>query len=142
MPNGWHLALLYTILYVGILYVHPKSRPHAQFQASDPEVIKIRFILIGLVSVICIWITTKYCAFGGLTASLEQLSIYPIRLPAIAYSLLLTAVLFLGPLVELLWIENEWKLVLHNMRHSMTTIQGWRNYFMVTRLNTTRPLLT
>ncbi|KAK9369520.1 hypothetical protein V1509DRAFT_619702 [Lipomyces kononenkoae] len=123
-----------TIVYVGVLYIHPRTRPSATVSRNDDDVIKSRVVAILLSSVvsgvITAWILSKD---GGTTQdALKSLRIWPIP-PVVELfrsSLLITAILFIGPLVEKIVFSNGWKYLRADVEIALTGWIGLRNYII------------
>jgi hypothetical protein len=43
----------------------------------------------------------------------------------------LTALLFLGPLVEKIWISGGWRYISSEIRWALTSVFGWRIFIIV-----------
>ncbi|KAK6362019.1 hypothetical protein TWF730_005722 [Orbilia blumenaviensis] len=128
------LSVLFTCVYVGVLYIHPLTRPSPRQSRDAPSVIRLR---IRAVYTSCLITTasTLYAlrVLGGLdvATSLKYMGIWPVSVVDIARGLFLTAVLFVGPLAEKLWLERDPRddLVM-DIKTSLSSWIGWRNYIV------------
>ncbi|KAK9380630.1 CAAX protease self-immunity-domain-containing protein [Kockiozyma suomiensis] len=127
---------LLTALYVGVLYIHPGSRPSATISRNDSNVIKYRVIAITISTVIAAVMTSWI--LNGWQFSLNPLYIMvSLRmLPAPSFfelfrsSLLITAILFVGPLTEKLIFSQGWREFDQSFK---TIFRSWinlRNYII------------
>lgn len=118
------------------LYVcTPRGRPPNR---DDPAVVKARFVRVGVASIIAPFVSILAAALPGDTepcmpdASLLQwFGLWaPERVGAAVFApLLLTVILFLGPLV-MAWIEEcdtPWQLRLRQMVHAHRDVRSLRN---------------
>ena len=85
-----------------------------------------------IVSFVVLWIIIETGELS-LGAAMSLLGWWPVSLADIGRSVLLTAILFLGPLYERGVVEGEWQswLQLHNLRESLGDWIEWRNYVAV-----------
>ncbi|RVD88145.1 uncharacterized protein DFL_002341 [Arthrobotrys flagrans] len=128
------LSILFTCIYVGVLYLHPLTRPSPRQSRDAPSVIRLR---IRAVYTSCL-ITTASTLYalrmlGGLDlpASLKYMGIWPVNLLDVGKGLGLTMVLFAGPLVEKLWLERDPRDdFLMDVKTSLSSWIGWRNYIV------------
>ncbi|KAK9325866.1 hypothetical protein V1517DRAFT_125464 [Lipomyces orientalis] len=124
-----------TLLYVGVLYVHPRTRPSVTASRDDDDVIKARVAAISLSSVFSGLATAWILSSDGSMSSeyiLTSLRIWPIP-PAMELfrsSLLITGVLFIGPLVEKIVFSNGWKYLMTDTEIALTGWIGRRNYII------------
>jgi len=134
-------STLHTLLYVGVLYLRTASRPSPTISKDVPSVIKARSAAV-LVAVLISIFANRYiierARRAGQTTGIpvwdEILSGWAEWNPDIRHplaALRLTALLFLGPLVERIWIWDEWKRFPWGMKESLSTLIGFRNYVFV-----------
>lgn len=83
-------------------------------------------------SIIVLWLIVEE-GNSSLGAALSLLGWWPIDLADILRSLLLTAILFLGPLFERGIVEGEWRTWFRRSKlsESLSGWIGWRNYVAV-----------
>ncbi|KAL8694530.1 MAG: hypothetical protein Q9218_000861 [Villophora microphyllina] len=123
----------YTIIYVLPFYLSATTRPSPTLSRDAPSVIRARIRFVSI-SVTLATIATIYVLATRANASqleiLRLLGWYPIGLVEVAKSLLLTAILFAGPLFERAVIEDRWKDWLRgqSLHESLSSWIGWRNY--------------
>ncbi|KAL8641886.1 MAG: hypothetical protein Q9228_001360 [Teloschistes exilis] len=127
------LSVAYTVLYVLPFYLSATTRPSPTLSRDAPSVIRARIRFVS-VSVTLATIATIYVLAARANAShldiLRLLGWYPIGLVEVAKSLLLTAILFAGPILEKAVIESGWKDWLRGqtLHESLSSWIGWRNY--------------
>ncbi|PYH49668.1 CAAX prenyl protease RCE1 [Aspergillus saccharolyticus JOP 1030-1] len=126
-------SVLLTLLYVIPFYVNATTRPSPTLSRDAPSVIRAR---IRSVTLSCI-VSTLIVAWliigkddGSLTEALKLLGWWPVSFTDIFRSLILTAILFAGPLFERGIAEGEWREWVHGSRitASLRSWIGWRNY--------------
>ena len=133
------ICVVYALLYVGSIYVSPITRPRVGMNRNHHAVIRARIRAVVVATLVCVFATTVAIFFLTGRSWLETLSlmgiahISPSTLLDILRSLLLTAVLFAAPLVELLLqyrgsIYELWK---DSAQPALSTWLGWRNYVVV-----------
>ncbi|KAE8154793.1 hypothetical protein BDV25DRAFT_147000 [Aspergillus avenaceus] len=126
-------SICLTLLYVVPFYISSTTRPSLTLSRDAPSVIRARIKAVTLsciVSTLAVsWlITTKNnVSFPG---TFKLLGWWPIGFPEIIRSLLLTAILFAGPLYESGIAEGEWRDWIKGRRVYETLYGwiGWRNY--------------
>lgn len=115
-------------------YLSPRTRPSPTLNRDAPSVIQARVRAVTTTVTIST-ITTFYLlhSYGQLdiTAALHQLGIWPISPAAILQSLLLTFILYLGPLYNDIYLQGQlspvsqiWSELVTSLRSSI----GYRNY--------------
>ncbi|RAK73289.1 CAAX prenyl protease RCE1 [Aspergillus fijiensis CBS 313.89] len=126
-------SVFLTLLYVIPFYVNVTTRPSPTLSRDAPSVIRAR---IRSVTLSCI-ASTLIVAWliigkddGSLTEALKLLGWWPVSFADIFRSLLLTAILFAGPLFERGIAEGEWRDWIQGSRisASLRSWIGWRNY--------------
>lgn len=131
------ISVLYTICYVGVLYLSPLSRPHPNLPRDSPSVIRVRIRAVAVVTIVALVVTSSITFVATSNRSLSEvlsflgLSPKPSSAADILRSLLLTAILFTGPLVQRLCLDNGLKDIRDDMRKMFYTWTGWRNYVAV-----------
>ncbi|KAF9892162.1 hypothetical protein FE257_002568 [Aspergillus nanangensis] len=122
-----------TLIYVVPFYVSSTTRPSPTLSRDAPSVIRARIRAVTLSCVVStvavLWlINAKNNA--SFVEALKLLGWWPIGLSEIFRSLILTAILFTGPLFERGIAEGEWKEWIRGSRVSETLRGwiGWRNY--------------
>lgn len=85
-----------------------------------------------LASLVVLWVIVDQ-GNSSVTAALTLLGWWPISVSDVARSLLLTAILFIGPLYERGIVEGEWRSWFRRSKisESLGGWIGWRNYVAV-----------
>ena len=135
------LSALHTLLYVGVLYIREASRPSANKNKDFPSVIKSRTAGVCVALILSIFGNRYIIEQARLAGQRTGLRTWDnilggwgewkLDINQTAHAWGLTALLFLGPLVERLWIEEGWRRFADRMAHAMTSLIGWRNYIIV-----------
>ncbi|KAJ5397325.1 hypothetical protein N7509_005438 [Penicillium cosmopolitanum] len=122
-----------TLLYVLPFYLSHATRPSPTLSRDAPSVIRARIRAVTgscvASSFIVLWLIVEE-GNSSLGAALSMLGWWPIDLADILRSLLLTAILFLGPLFERGIAEGEWRTWFRRSKlsESLSGWIGWRNY--------------
>ncbi|KKY38621.1 putative abi-domain-containing protein [Diaporthe ampelina] len=130
------LLVLYTLLYVAPFYLSPKTRPSPTLSRDAPHVIRARIASVTLTcaaaSLTTLAVLTRVGGHG-LGAALHELGCWPAGLGEALRALLLTALLFLGPLFESLVVEGGWRdwATLEPAKEVLRDITAWRNIVAV-----------
>lgn len=117
------------------LYLSPTTRPTATLTRDAPSVIRARVRAVSaaclIVSLIVLWIIVQ--KGSSLAEAVTLLGWWPVILGDVARCVLLTAVLFVGPLYERGIIEGEWRSWLQpgSLIEGLSGWIGWRNYVAV-----------
>ena len=125
-----------TILYVLPFYLSPSTRPSPNLSRDAPSVIRARirsvFLSTSLCTLFAIYILSTH-ASASLAEGLRLLGWYPVSVIDIAKALLLTVLLFAGPVFEKGIIESGWKswITGQSLYESLSSWIGWRNYVAV-----------
>ncbi|MCJ1286546.1 hypothetical protein MMC26_005892 [Xylographa opegraphella] len=127
------LSITYTALYVLPFYLSSLTRPSPDLPRDSPSVIRARVRLVTLSCTICSVITICILSFHAHVPRLRILKLlgwYPIDIAGTAKPLLLTALLFAGPLFEKGVVEGRWKEWMRGRRlyECLNSWIGWRNY--------------
>ena len=117
-------------------YLSPTTRPSPSLSRDAPSVIRARIRAVTgscvASSLIVLWILVDK---GNLSvgAALGLLGWWPLDFADIARCLLLTALLFAGPLYERGLVEGEWRSWFRRSKLSecLRGWIGWRNYVAV-----------
>ena len=129
------ICFCYALAYVGVLYIHPKSRPTAKIRTTDSDVIKLRIISVSPVVFGCLYLTHLQINSGQLQSSQwSTLGVSKFSINDIGYALITTASLFSGPLYEWIIAERGYRNMVISLKSEMSSILGWRNYIYV-RIN-------
>ncbi|KAI5854817.1 hypothetical protein BZA05DRAFT_251012 [Tricharina praecox] len=126
-------SILYTLLYVGVIYLSPITRPRRGLDRSSTFVIQARVRGVTVVTMLCVAITSAVVHYSRSPSSwwstLEFMAIAHIT-PRTAWdilkALLLTAVLFLGPMLEQICTGSVGTG--EGFANGRLTWIGWRNY--------------
>ncbi|KAF3770299.1 Abi-domain-containing protein, partial [Cryphonectria parasitica EP155] len=129
------LLVLYTLLYVIPFYLSPRTRPSARLSRDAPSVIRARITAVSLTCAL-----TSLCTLGVLVVTgkyenaqaLHAMGYWPVGVVESFRALLLTALLFAGPLFEALVVEGGWRswVTLEPMKMVLEEWTAWRNYVM------------
>lgn len=117
-------------------YVSPATRPSATLSRDAPSVIRARIRTVTLSCVICslsvLWLIVAKDE-SSIVDALKLMGWWPLSLTDVFRSLILTAILFMGPLFERGIAEGEWSEWFRGSRISETLGGwiGWRNYIAV-----------
>ncbi|KAE8349708.1 Sucrase/ferredoxin-like-domain-containing protein [Aspergillus coremiiformis] len=122
-----------TVFYVAPFYVSSTTRPSPTLSRDAPSVIRAR---IKAVTLSCIGSTLAVSwliiVLGNVSSfeALKLLGWWPIEVVEVLRIVLLTAILFAGPLFERGIAEGEWRDWIKGSRISQTLCGwiGWRNY--------------
>ncbi|KAH7038010.1 CaaX protease [Microdochium trichocladiopsis] len=130
------LLALYTVFYVAPFYLSSRTRPSRTLSRDAPSVIKARITSVTLTCIFCsistFFILTSPHGNGQVVSTKEALHSmgwWPVGLAEAARCLLLTAILFAGPLYESLIVQSGWRdwialRPVHELFQEWTT---WRN---------------
>jgi prenyl protein peptidase len=117
-------------------YLSPTTRPSPSLSRDAPSVIRARIRAVTgsciVSSIVVLWLIVEE---GGSTidAGVRILGWWPVGVLEIIRSLLLTAILFTGPLFERGIVEGEWRFWFRRSKlsESLGGWIGWRNYVAV-----------
>ena len=132
--------VLATLAYVLPLYFSKATRPSPTLSRDAPSVIRSR---VRAVTMACATSIGSFLIIVTLTGgislpeALKLLGLWPVGVPEIVQSLLLTAILFSGPLFERGFAESGWKSWIRGEGVS-ETLQSWigfRNFVAVCALS-------
>ncbi|KAI1268626.1 CaaX protease [Xylariaceae sp. FL1019] len=126
------LLVVYTLIYVVPFYLSATTRPSRTLSRDAPSVIRARITSVSLSCVVCSVITfVIHTSQGHAThaEALHSLGYWPVGLRETASSLLLTAILFSGPLFENLVVDGAWRdwMSLRSMSGLWSEWTTWRN---------------
>lgn len=130
------IQVLLTLLYVVPFYLSPTTRPSPSLSRDAPSVIRARIRAVTgsciVSSVLVLWLIVEGDN-SSLGAGVRLLGWWPVGLLETLRSLLLTAILFLGPLFERGIVEGEWKFWFRrsSLSECLGGWIGWRNYVAV-----------
>ena len=135
------LSTSHTMLYVGVLYVREASRPSPTKSKEFPSVIKARFAAVSvavLLSVLANRYIIKNARQSGQRTGIPAWDDilggwgeWKLDLWKTWRALILTAILFFGPLVDKFWVMGEWRGIYSGINNAATSLSGWRNYVIV-----------
>lgn len=136
----------FTAFYVLPFYLSPLTRPSPILPRDSPTVIRARVTSVTLSCIvsalITIYIFHTY-AHASLPQTFRLLGWYPISLPDVFKPILLTALLFTGPLFERGIVESGWREWIRGRKlfECLGSWQGFRNYVAVRLDLLYRPIL-
>ncbi|KAK3997252.1 putative protease [Cladorrhinum sp. PSN332] len=130
--RAYLLISLYALLYFIPFYLSPLTRPSPTLSRDAPSVIRARIRSVILSTIICL-ITTYFIIAHNSPSSqnpFHLLGFYPVSLSSTLKPVLLTALLFLGPLYSHFIIDGGLKpwLSLQPLKEAFTDYQSYRNY--------------
>ncbi|KAH8161198.1 hypothetical protein CIB48_g7042 [Xylaria polymorpha] len=105
-------GVIYTLFYVVPFYLSATTRPSRTLSRDAPSVIRARVTSVSLTCVVCSLITFVILTSQGRATNgeaLHSMGYWPLGLAETSRSLLLTAILFSGPLYETLIVNGEWR---------------------------------
>ncbi|KAI1489898.1 CaaX protease [Biscogniauxia mediterranea] len=106
------LLVIYTFIYVVPFYLSPKTRPSRTLSRDAPSVIRARITSVSLTCIVCSVITLVILTSEGQASygeALHLMGYWPVGLVETGKCLLLTAILFSGPLYETLVVDGAWR---------------------------------
>ncbi|KFY25499.1 hypothetical protein V493_04638 [Pseudogymnoascus sp. VKM F-4281 (FW-2241)] len=107
------LLVFYTFLYVVPFYISPVTRPSPGINRNIPSVIKARIRSVTWTCAMCTISTALLLAYLSTSSTylttLHLMGYHPAGLLPSLRALLLTAILFLGPLFESGIVEGNWR---------------------------------
>ncbi|KAF2965768.1 hypothetical protein GQX73_g7796 [Xylaria multiplex] len=106
------LLVIYTLIYVVPFYLSATTRPSKTLSRDAPSVIQARIRSVSLTCVVCSVITFVILTSRGHATNgdaLHSMGYWPLGLAEAGRSLLLTAILFSGPLYEHLLVDGGWR---------------------------------
>ncbi|KAI1812862.1 CaaX protease, partial [Poronia punctata] len=126
------LLVVYTIIYVAPFYLSRTTRPSRTLSRDSPSVIRARITSVSLTCLVCSAITWLILTSQGRSTygeALHSMGYWPLGLAETARSLLLTAILFSGPLYEALFVRGTWRYFSDSQFFSeiYSDWQIWRN---------------
>ncbi|PGH10745.1 hypothetical protein AJ80_07395, partial [Polytolypa hystricis UAMH7299] len=123
----------FIILYVAPFYLSPATRPSPTLTRDAPSVIKARIRAVTTSCIVCS--TAVFCLiiYKGNLPPLEALRLlgwFPVSLLDVGKSLLLTALLFMGPVFERGIAEGGWRrwISAYEWTECLSGWIGWRNF--------------
>jgi prenyl protein peptidase len=135
------ISAVHALLYVGVLYVREASRPSPSKSKDHPSVIKARFAAVAVACLLSVFgnryaikqarqigQTTGIAAWDDILGGWGEWKLDPKQT---LHALGLTALLFLGPLVERLWIKGGWRYIASEAYWAVTSVFGWRIFIIV-----------
>jgi len=129
------LSVLYSALYVGVIYLNSITRPRPGLERNSTFVIQARVRGVTMVTMLCVGITAAVMHYvrspttwWSTLGSMGITYIGPRTAWDILKSLLLTGVLFQGPMMERI-LTGDWKD--EGWVYGRFNWIGWRNYVVV-----------
>lgn len=134
--NALLFQIFYTLIYVVPFYLSSRTRPSPNLSRDAPSVIRARITSVTLTCVVCSALTFYILTAHGHASSQSAAHImgyWPVGLVAAARVLLLTGLLFAGPLFEHLVVEGGWRawLGLAPLKELLGEWTTWRNIVAV-----------
>lgn len=128
--------LLYTLLYVVPFYLSPKTRPSATLSRDAPSVIRARITSVSLTCAVASLSTLAVLVVKGgyeNSRAFHAMGYWPLGLGEAFRAVLLTALLFLGPLFESLVVEGYWRewMTGEPVKELLSDWITWRNLVAV-----------
>ncbi|KAF3935581.1 hypothetical protein ABW19_dt0203555 [Dactylella cylindrospora] len=131
------LSVLFTCVYVGVLYLHPLTRPSPRQSRDAPSVIRLRIRAVYtscLITSASTLYALRLLAGMDILTTIKYMGIWPINLLDILKGLVLTMVLFAGPLAEKFWLDREpdedLQSLIMDVKTSVSSWIGWRNFIV------------
>ncbi|KAH8653648.1 prenyl proteinase rce1 [Xylariales sp. PMI_506] len=126
------LEVIYTLVYVLPFYLSATTRPSKTLSRDAPSVIRARITSVTLTCLICSVSTFMVLTTHGEATredALHSMGYWPAGLAETVKSLLLTVILFTGPLFETFVVHGAWRdwlslQPIHELFNEWTT---WRN---------------
>jgi len=132
---------VYTLVYVLPFYLSSATRPSPNLSRDAPSVIKRRTQSVIVSCIICSIVTfgvlasvaTAGTTIENVSNALHRMGYLPIGISETLKALVLTAMLFLGPLFEAGVVEGGWRrwLRLQDVYAVLLSGMGWRNFVTV-----------
>lgn len=122
--------VLYAFLYVAPFYLSPTTRPSPQLSRDAPSVIRGRISAVTLSCILCSVCTFVFLAsikHGSRLHAMHSMGYFPPGFLEAAKCLILTCILFLGPLFEDAIVEGAWKDWLR-LRGAGALFYSWIGY--------------
>jgi hypothetical protein len=131
--------VLYAFLYVAPFYISSTTRPSPQLSRDAPSVIRGRISTVTLSCIICSVSTFVLLAsveHGGPLLALHSMGYLPPGFSEAAKCMVLTSILFLGPLFEAAIVEGAWRdwICLRGAGELFSSWMGYRNLVAVSSL--------
>jgi prenyl protein peptidase len=130
------LLVLYALAYFMPFYASPKTRPSAKLSRDAPSVIKNRILSVTLACLACCT-ATYFILLEDSRATgqdvLHLMGLWPVGLAVSFKALLLTMLLFLGPLFAYFVVDEGWRDWLNGipLREVQREWTVWRNLVAV-----------
>lgn len=130
--------VLYTLFYVLPFYLSSTTRPSRTLSRDAPSVIRARITSVSLTCVLCSVATFVIITSHGQATNadaLHSMGYWPIGLAESAKALLLTAILFVGPLYETFIVYGAWRdwMSLQPITELFNEWTTWRNIIAVSK---------
>lgn len=106
------LLVFYTLLYVIPFYLSPRTRPSPSLSRDAPSVIRARITSVSLTCAIASLVTFLVLAKEGHLTNVQVAHVmgyWPLGLEETVRVVVLTAILFMGPLFEYFVVERGWR---------------------------------
>lgn len=123
-------SILYTALYIAPFYLSPTLRATPLSSRDAPSVIQARVRAVVLTCTACSLLTAALLILHGHVTPevlLHLLGLWPAEAVDCAKVLALVAVLFVGPLYEILLVDSEWRSISFSGLKA-TLLDSWIGY--------------
>lgn len=137
--------VIYTLVYVIPFYLSSTTRPSRTLSRDAPSVIRARVTSVTLTCIFCSLSTFLILTSQGRATrpdAIHSMGYWPIGLVETAKTLLLTAILFAGPLYETFVVHGAWRdwLSFQPVSELLNEWTTWRNIIAVSIVASNPPL--
>lgn len=127
------ILAVYVVIYVLPLYLFSSTRPSSTQNRDMIPVIRARVASVIRSCCACsilTWLIIFAHSNGSAITSLHLMGYFPVGFTETLKALLLTAILYIGPLFEEVYVESEWRNWIYPNNIRMRSIRwiAWRNY--------------
>ncbi|KYK61909.1 putative CAAX prenyl protease 2 [Drechmeria coniospora] len=128
--QAFGLLIVYCFVYILPLHASAATRASANRSRDAPEAIRARIRSVSVSTALCSLVTLLVLVrSGSIDSALHRMGYWPLGLTEAAKALLLTGLLFAGPLYECLLVDGVWTqwLRLEPLRQVWAEWPPWRN---------------
>ncbi|KAF2755513.1 hypothetical protein EJ05DRAFT_104430 [Pseudovirgaria hyperparasitica] len=128
------ISVLFTLIYILPFYLSPATRPSPTLSRDAPSSIRARIRAVSLSCLVASLVTiyaVQHYTYARPLDTLNLLGWWPVSLKDAAKTLLLTAILFAGPLFEAGVVEGGWRRWIRGWPLYEAVLADWvgcRNY--------------